>query len=139
MSDSFPPAVAAVHCVCFLLLRDGHVLLERRRQDKAVDPGLIMVPGGHMEAGETHLQTLLREVREELGIEPVNVAYVCSLLHPTTELQLLHYYRVTSWQGEPVALEAEELIWFPLERLDELHLSPDDVAVREAIRLYGLA
>ena len=139
MSDSFSPALAAVHCVCFLLLRDGHVLLERRRQDKAVDPGLIMVPGGHVEEGESHLQTLQREVREELGIEPVAAAYVCSLLHPTTELQVLHYYRVSDWTGEPVAHEAEELIWFPLDRLAELNLSPDDVAVREALRLYGPA
>ncbi len=128
---------ALVPCVCFILLRDGCVLLEQRRADKAVDPGLVMIPGGHMEAGETTEQTLLREMREELGIVPRHARYVCSLQHRTAEAQLLHYYLITDWQGDIQAHEAERVYWHPLEQLDQLDIHPDGIAIREALHLYA--
>lgn len=68
-------------CVSFILIRDGQVLLEQRRADKEFDPGMVMIPGGHMEAGETQLDTLARELLEELNIEAESAGYVCSLIH----------------------------------------------------------
>lgn len=126
-------------CVSFILLRDGQVLLEKRRADKAIDPGLVMIPGGHMEEGESQQQTLVRELVEELAVEPRNARYVCSLLHPTDELQLLHYYLVTEWLGDIQALEAETVFWHPLNELHRLDISPDHIAIAEALRLYGEA
>lgn len=124
-------------CVSFILLRDGCVLLEKRRDDKEIDPGLVMVPGGHMEEGEHQHDTLLRELDEELGIQPRNARYVCSLLHPTDELQLLHYYLVTEWSGDIQAHEAESVFWQPLSELGALDITPDHTAIAEALRLYG--
>ena len=125
-----------VPCVCFILLRDGCVLLEQRRADKSTDPGRIMIPGGHIEAGESQLQALQRELAEELGLQAVQPRYVCSLLHPTAELQLLHYYLITDWQGELCAHEAERVFWQPINELAGLDLCPDDIAIAEARRLY---
>lgn len=125
-----------VPCVCFILLRDGHVLLEQRRADKRTDPGRIMIPGGHIEAGESQLQALQRELAEELGLQASKPRYVCSLLHPTTELQLLHYYLITDWQGELCAHEAERVFWHPINQLAGLDLCPDHIAIAEAQRLY---
>ncbi|WP_430460254.1 NUDIX hydrolase [Thalassolituus sp. LLYu03] len=124
-------------CVSFILLRDDCVLLEQRRADKPIDPGMVMVPGGHMEPGETQEDTLIRELAEELSIVPHDARYVCSLLHPTDELQLLHYYLVTEWSGEIQALEAESVFWHPVSQLDRLDIAPDHIAIHEARRLYG--
>lgn len=130
-------AQSLVPCVCFLLLRDDAVLLEQRRADKATDAGRIMVPGGHIEPGEPMQDALLRELQEELGIRPRNARYVCALLHPTEpELQLLHYYLITEWDGEIDAREAERVFWYPLSQLQQLSISPDDTAIAEARRLY---
>lgn len=139
MSDIQCTPQAFAPCVSFILLRDGQVLLEKRRADKEIDPGLVMIPGGHMEAGESQQQTLVRELAEELAIEPRNARYVCSLLHPTDELQLLHYYLVTEWMGDIQALEAESVFWHPLNQLHTLDISPDHIAIGEALRLYGQA
>ena len=36
-------------CVSFILLNKSQVLLEKRSESKEKDPGLITIPGGHIE------------------------------------------------------------------------------------------
>jgi len=83
-------------CVSFILIQDGSVLLEKRRSDKEFDPAMVMIPGGHMEEGEDQLDTLARELEEELNIIADSAGYVCSLIHTAEsdteqEVQRLHY------------------------------------------------
>jgi 8-oxo-dGTP diphosphatase len=56
------------------ILRDGQVLIVRRARAPA--KGLYTLPGGVVEAGETLLEAMMREVGEELGmtIEPIALA-----------------------------------------------------------------
>ncbi|MBJ7538551.1 NUDIX hydrolase [Marinomonas transparens] len=124
-------------CVSFILLRDNRVLLEKRSKDKAHDPNLIAIPGGHMEQGETREQTLLRELKEELDIVPNAYNYLCSLYHPTGELQLIHYYVVTSWTGNILSLEADEVTWHPLDA-NPIDIAADKIALAEYQRLQML-
>ena len=44
-------------CVSFILVKGDHVLLETRSKDKDSDPGMIAIPGGHMEKGESQPMT----------------------------------------------------------------------------------
>lgn len=120
-------------CVCFIVIKEGQVLLEKRSMDKASDPGMLNIPGGHMEMGETQQQTLIRELDEELSIRSQQHYYLCSLYHSTSELQLIHYYVVTAWQGQIQALEADEVFWAPVETAP-LDIAPDQVALREYLR-----
>src|SRR5213594_594894 len=55
-------------CVSGVLTRNGAVLVEKRRADDEADPGLTLLPGGHVEPEESLDQALKREIREELGI-----------------------------------------------------------------------
>ncbi|WP_417529165.1 NUDIX hydrolase [Marinomonas shanghaiensis] len=121
-------------CVSFILLKDHQVLLEKRAKDKEYDPNLIAIPGGHMEHGETREQALLRELKEELDIVPTNYVHLCSLYHPTGELQLIHYYVITQWTGTIVSLEADEVAWHSLEA-NPLDIEADKVALAEYRRL----
>jgi 8-oxo-dGTP diphosphatase len=56
------------------IVRDGHVLVVQRARPPAA--GLFTLPGGVVEAGETLVEAVMREVREEtnLTIEPVALA-----------------------------------------------------------------
>jgi mutator protein MutT len=81
-----------------MLIQGNHVLAERRKRTKQVMPGAVALPGGHVETGEQPEQALRREVQEELGIVPVDVVYVCTLLHRSQEFRKLHYFAVTRWQ-----------------------------------------
>ncbi|MGB7994707.1 MAG: NUDIX domain-containing protein [Photobacterium halotolerans] len=122
-------------CVSFLLIRGEEVLLEKRKLSKVVDPGLMAIPGGHVEAGESLEQALHREVAEELTVTPIAYFPLCTLYHPTTELQRLHYYVVTDWTGELSAQEAEAVIWTSLYEPDAATVEADNIALAEYRRV----
>jgi 8-oxo-dGTP pyrophosphatase MutT (NUDIX family) len=119
-----------------MLLRDGFVLAEQRRATKRVLPGVIALPGSHVEQGESIEAAVCREIDEELGVRPGAPAYVCTLLHRSEEFRKLHYFAVTTWTGVPVAREAESLLWVPLNELETLALDVDRLAVGEYGRLF---
>jgi mutator protein MutT len=116
------------------MLDRNKILLEKRRKDKETDPGLITIPGGHIEDGETQLQALMREVKEELDVTPTSYQYLCSLYHPTQELQLIHYFIVTSWDGEIKPHEAEGIEWYALESAT-VEIAADAIALKEFERV----
>ena len=122
-------------CVSFLLVDRGKVLLEKRSLSKETDPGAIAIPGGHIERGESRVQALIRELKEELDITPIAHQYLCSLYHPTGELQLIHYYVIHSWRGDIRVLEADEVAWHPITSAP-VGLAADKVALSEYQRLH---
>ena len=121
-------------CVSFLLIQNEQILLEKRSKNKACDPNLIAIPGGHIEENESKGQALIREIKEELGVIPGTYYYLCSLYHPTTELQLIHYYVVSSWSGDISALEADNVYWSYFSK-NIVDTEVDKVAISEYLRL----
>lgn len=122
-------------CVSFLLIRNNQVLLEKRSLLKESDPGLIAIPGGHMEEGETQAQTLKREIDEELGVRALTRYFLCSLYHAaSTELQLIHYYVIGDWQGDIKAFEADEVFWVNLGDA-QIDIEADRIALSEYVRI----
>lgn len=89
----------------------GRTLMAQRPTGK-VYAGYWEFPGGKVESGESHYQALVREIREELGVE-VEQAYPWFLqqfdyAHAKVNLNL---FRVTRWQGIPQPLEGQALAW----------------------------
>ena len=121
-------------CVSFILINESHVLLEKRSDSKDTDPGLITIPGGHIEQGENQIQTMFRELNEELNVTPTEYTFLCSLYHPTKELQLIHYFVVTQWEGEITAQEADSIAWYPLNSVP-VGITADGVALQEVERV----
>jgi 8-oxo-dGTP diphosphatase len=59
----------AIPTVGAVLLRDGKVLLIRHGEKAGQLTGVYGLPGGKVELGETHLQTAVRECKEETGLD----------------------------------------------------------------------
>jgi mutator protein MutT len=108
----------AVQCVGAILVRTGRLLLGRRALHCRSYPGCWDIIGGHVEAGETFEQTLIREVEEEIGVVPVDFAKLGSSQFGEDGASTLHIYRVDAWTGGiPVVRNDEhaELRWFAVE------------------------
>ncbi|MDR0673236.1 MAG: Nudix family hydrolase [Zoogloeaceae bacterium] len=96
------PSLLPVEVAAAVLLREDpdRFLLARRPEGK-VYAGYWEFPGGKIEAGETPLDALARELQEELGIRLETAhPWLCrDFVYPHAQVRL-HFWRVTKWRGE---------------------------------------
>lgn len=94
-----------------ILREDGSLLLAERPQDKPWS-GWWELPGGKLEAGETVLQALARELKEELGIDVKTATPWVTYIHEyPKDIVRLAFCRVTQWSGTPAGVEGQTLTW----------------------------
>ena len=134
--SAHPPRKRAAECVSGVLIGDGAVLVEKRRADDDADPGLVLLPGGHVEVGESLNQALEREMQEELGIRvqritPIRVRYYTA---SNGERQRIHYLHIKDWKGKITSSEAETVYW----ESDISHLS-DTIERKIVLKLLSQA
>ncbi|MDC9719644.1 MAG: 8-oxo-dGTP diphosphatase MutT [Gammaproteobacteria bacterium] len=84
-------------------------------------------PGGKIEANESHLQALTRELKEEVGLH-IN-AQACKLFkavhHDYSDKQVsLYFYLVNDFRGIAKGLEGQPLTWVDVQNLPQLTI-PD--------------
>ena len=108
---------------------DVRILLGKRAAARTAWPGVWDVPGGHREPGEAPEQTLIREVREELGVTPTAwslLARVCEPAPGHGDPMVLYLYAVTAWEGAPqnrLPEEHAEIAWFGVAAACDLDLA----------------
>ena len=114
---------------CALVDADGRVLLAQRPAGKAM-AGLWEFPGGKIENGERPEDTLIRDLKEELGIT-VREACLAPLTfasHSYPDFHLLMpLYVCRRWEGTVIAAEGQQLAWVKPNRLREYDMPPADV------------
>lgn len=120
MSKNYYRFLSAAH---LLLLKDGKVLLARRF-NTGYEDGNYSVPSGHIEGDETASKGLIREVKEETGIDlmPSSVRMIHIMHRKSEDVRLDFFFEATSWVGEPKILEpnkCDELRWFSMNHLPE--------------------
>ena len=131
-----PPPALLVGCPCSnprmhevvvgALVREARVLLVHRSPNKRAYPDIWDLPGGVMEAGESELGALTRELHEELGVQIAtdSASHLCRVTAgPAEDPALLSAWLVRDWQGTPANVAPEEhddIGWFSLEELPRL-------------------
>jgi 8-oxo-dGTP diphosphatase len=120
---------------CVLLNDAGELLIAKRPPERRL-AGLWEFPGGKVERGEQPEVALIRELREELGIEiassdlePLTFA---SHAYPDFYL-LMPLYRCARWRGRVTALEGQELRWVRKEELANYDMPPADEPLKSAL------
>jgi len=94
------------------------ILIDRRRMNGTLG-GLWEFPGGKIEAGETVVDCIQREIREELGIEIIVGNKLIEITHTYNHFRVtLQVYNCQHLQGEPLPLECDEVRWVTVEELD---------------------
>ncbi len=113
---------------CALIDSDGRILLARRPEGKKM-AGLWEFPGGKLDPGETPEAALIRELREELGIEVAGNCLAAftfaSYAYPTFHL-LMPLYLCRRWRGTPHGKEGQALAWVHPDKLASYPMPPAD-------------
>jgi 8-oxo-dGTP diphosphatase len=112
-----PPAPAAGAHGRFTCVVDVHVILRRlgrvlllRRAGDVYASGLLCLPSGHLEKGESVVEAAVRETREETGIilDPATLRHVLTIhqRNPgTADTRIGFAFTPRAWDGEPVNAE----------------------------------
>jgi len=103
------------------IVKDNKILFQRRFNTGWED-GKYTVPSGRVDKGELPKEALIRELKEELGIDVKNEDLQFIYSNFIRDKYSIFMFKVNNWQGEPKIMEpdkCDELTWFDLENLPE--------------------
>lgn len=112
-----------------LIDRDGRVLLAQRPEGKSL-AGLWEFPGGKVEPGESPEAALIRELREELGIDTWSscLAPLTFASHSYESFHLLMpLFVCRKWEGIVQGREGQALAWVRPNQLRNYPMPPADI------------
>ena len=119
-----------------LIDRDGRVLLSQRPSGKSM-AGLWEFPGGKVENGEVPEEALIRELKEELGIDTWSscLAPLSFASHSYKDFHLLMpVFVCRKWVGSPTPMEGQALKWVNRDKLKDYPMPPADIPMIAVIR-----
>ena len=121
-----------IEVVAAIIERDGKILLAQR-SSQSDQAGLWEFAGGKVEAGESQPQALIRELREELGIDATIGEYIASHQREVSGRMIhLHAWHVPAFFGTLRAHEHQALIWCLPEEALQHPLAPADIPLLQA-------
>lgn len=114
------PGAPFLHVAVGVIWQDGKVLLSHRASHQHQGDKWEF-PGGKLEAGETVLSALQRELAEELAITVQSAHPLMEVRHSYPEREvLLDIWLVDGFSGEPHGVEGQAVQWFAASELDTL-------------------
>ncbi|MGH7868686.1 MAG: NAD(+) diphosphatase, partial [Candidatus Dormibacteraceae bacterium] len=128
------PRIAPV--VIMAVRREGELLLAHNR---GMREDLYSLLAGFVEVGESLEQAVLREVREEVGLEVGGLRYLASQPWPFPSQLMVGFE--ARWQGGEIRIQEEELSdagWFPIDELPPADCLPADYSIASRI-IRGLS
>ncbi|HEV7269651.1 Nudix family hydrolase [Pseudoxanthomonas sp.] len=111
----------------------GRILLARRTEGRDL-AGRWEFPGGKQEPGEAREDALVRELREELGIEARVGGHLISVPQQYPDKRLcLEVRHLAGWTGTPRGHEGQALAWVAPDKLTRYDMPPADRPVVAAL------
>ena len=109
--------------ICMIYDNNGNVLMQNRR--KKSWPG-VTFPGGHVEPGEALVPSVIREIKEETGLDIENVK-LCGVKEwfENGVRCMVFFYKTNCFSGNLQSSEEGEVFWVPMERISEYKLASD--------------
>lgn len=133
--------------VHLLLLNSDGQLLFGCRQNTGFEDGAWHVPSGHLEAGESVIQALIREAKEEVGVSiaPEHVEFAHIMHNASSGGRAAFFFTVNQWDGTPENREphkCSELAWFsfdtlPAHMIDYCRVALEHINAGQAFSVYG--
>lgn len=128
MTQAPAPLPTVLVVACALVDTDGRVLIAKRPEGKAL-AGLWEFPGGKVEPGERPEQAIIRELKEELGID-VTEACLAPFVFASHAYDSFHLlmplYLCRRWSGVVTGREHPDLAWVKPSKLADYPMPPAD-------------
>lgn len=125
-----------IHVVAGVIRNQQGEILTTLRHDHLHQGGLWEFPGGKLEQGESRLEGLQRELKEELSIEVDSATPLIQVPHHYEDRSvLLDVWEVSAFSGEPTGVEEQQLRWSSLETLKVEDFPAADRPVLMALHL----
>lgn len=107
-----------------LILHEKNKILLLKRQNTGYEDGSYHLPAGHMDGGESATEALIRESKEEIGIDIVEAdIQLVHIMHSLTNNERMgFFFEAKKWSGEIKNMEPEkcsELRWFDVNNLPQ--------------------
>ena len=110
-------------------------MLLTRRPDDSHMGGLWEFPGGKVDDGEAPADALVRELREELGVDAAVERPITFAVHEEQGLRiLLLFYAACILDGEPKGKEGQAVAWVPIAELASYPAPPADADLVRRLR-----
>jgi len=129
----------AQHVVAAVIVNSANEILLSLRPAHVHQAGLWEFPGGKLEAGEDAWRALVRELGEELGIEPVNARPMIRIRHDYPDKSMfLDVWYVNAFNGQPRGREGQKINWVSRSELTQRKFPAANLPIVNAVRLPPL-
>ncbi len=119
--------------VAGVVWQNGRFLASQRH--KGSHAGFWEFPGGKIDAGESCLQALTRELREELDISLEEASLWRTVEYPYPDKVVrLHVFQVTRFSGEPRSVEGQPFNWVSVSEAREMRFLQADEPLVAVLR-----
>lgn len=124
------PEQAIFTHLCLIRKGDKVVVMDWLKQDW---PGIAM-PGGHVEYGESFVDAMIREVKEETGLT-INAPRICGIKNWKVDniRYVVLFYKTNQFEGELVSSDEGEVWWEEFDNLGNLQLAS---GMKDMIRVF---
>lgn len=105
-----------------IIVKDGKIFIARRAEHKTAFPGLFELIGGHVEKGETFEAAVVREVKEEIGLD----------IEVITVIDAFSYFSEDEYKAEVMYLceqldPSQEPVLNPDDHSEGIWIGPDEI------------
>lgn len=123
-----------IHAVVGIIKKENKFLIAERPKDKPYS-GYWEFPGGKIEPNETAYTALVRELKEEIGIDIISAIAWFKHSHDYPDKKVfLECYLVQEFLGEPKALENQTLYWATLPEIHQLPILEGNWMILEKLK-----
>ena len=120
------------HVSAWIMNYNGEILLQQRALNKKKNPGKWAKTGGHVDAGETHEESIKREVYEEIGLkvsdDEIKNIELFKSINPNEHYYSYGYIFFTDYKEDDFVLQKEEVNmvkYYAIEELEEIRKKDD--------------